>query len=105
MSDDTTLVKRSFWPKVRRTLGKVPFVPDAVAMYYAMLDPEVPLLAKTTIATALAYFIMPVDLIPDVLAGMGYTDDAAVILAALQVVAHQLHPRHYRQAKLALDQS
>src|SRR4051812_22963692 len=37
---------------------------------------------KTVVAAAAAviYFISPVDLIPDVLAGVGYIDDTAVIL-------------------------
>lgn len=48
-----------------------------------MSSPEVPLQTKVIIAGALGYFIMPIDLIPDLLVGVGYTDDAAALLAAI----------------------
>ncbi len=48
-----------------------------------MSSPEVPLQTKVIIAGALGYFIMPIDLIPDLLVGVGYTDDAAALLIAI----------------------
>ncbi|MNO04345.1 hypothetical protein D3C81_2253460 [compost metagenome] len=51
---------------------------------------------------ALAYFVMPVDAIPDVLAGIGFTDDAAVIAAVLATLGAHLKPRHHDQAAQAL---
>ena len=34
---------------------------------------------KVLIIGCLGYFILPTDLIPDIIAGLGYTDDAAVL--------------------------
>lgn len=48
-----------------------------------MSSSEVPLQTKVIIAGAMGYFIMPIDLIPDLLIGVGYTDDAAALLAAI----------------------
>ena len=49
----------SFWTKLRRLTGKVPFLRDALSLYYAMLDTQTPLWVKAEIAAALAYFVMP----------------------------------------------
>ncbi len=95
-------VKRSFWGKVKQTVAKVPFVPDAVAMYYTMLDTKTPLAAKLTIVAALAYFIFPIDAIPDALPVAGFTDDAAVIMAALVAVSPYMTDEHRQKALDAL---
>ena len=50
-----------------------------VALYYCMLDPDTPARAKATIVGAVAYFVLPLDLIPDALLGIGFTDDVAAI--------------------------
>ena len=52
---------------------------------------------------ALAYFVMPVDAIPDFIAGVGYTDDAAVFVAVLSIVGKNLKPRHREAARLAVE--
>lgn len=39
---------------------------------------------KLFIFGALGYFILPVDVLPDVIAGLGYTDDVAVILGVIK---------------------
>ena len=102
IEDQEEYVKRGFWTKVKHTVAKVPFVPDAVAMYYTMLDPETPLVAKLTIVSALAYFIFPIDAIPDALPVAGYTDDAAVIMAALVAVSPYINDEHRQKALDAL---
>ena len=76
-------VARGFWPKIRRTAARIPFADQALAAWYAARDPETPLPAKGMIFAGLAYFVMPIDAIPDVFAGIGYTDDAAVIAAII----------------------
>ncbi|GAA3319348.1 hypothetical protein GCM10020331_025870 [Ectobacillus funiculus] len=47
-------------------------------MFYVLQRPDVPKRVKLTIVGALAYFIAPVDAIPDIMAGLGYTDDLGV---------------------------
>jgi uncharacterized membrane protein YkvA (DUF1232 family) len=48
------------------------------------IDPDVPQTEKANLALAIAYFISPVDLLPEILVGpIGYLDDVAVATAAL----------------------
>ncbi len=42
------------------------------------------------LAGALVYFVMPADAVPDVLAGLGFVDDVAVISAAVRTVRDEL---------------
>jgi uncharacterized membrane protein YkvA (DUF1232 family) len=94
---------RDLWRKVRRTLGRVPFVEDAVAAWYCTRDPATPTRVKAIALAALAYFVMPADMIPDFLVGLGFTDDAAVIYATLRAIRPHLKDRHHEQARRALD--
>ncbi len=93
------IVKRRFWDKVKKTLGKVPFLDQAVAAYYAASDPATPRTAKAVFMAALAYFIVPTDLIPDVLAGIGFTDDATVLMLAVQALAPHIKDDHVEAAR------
>ena len=52
---------------------------------------------------ALAYFVLPADVIPDVLAGSGLTDDTAVIAAVVGVAAKHLKPKHRAAAEAFLS--
>lgn len=88
----------NFLDDVRRFVGKVPFTKDAVAMYFCMIDANTPLMAKATIAGALAYFIAPVDGILDIVPLLGFTDDATVIAAAFAAVSANINEEHRRQA-------
>ena len=92
-------VESGFWPKVRRSLGKVPFVEDAVAAYYCAMDRDTPTYVKATLMTALAYFVVPTDLLPDVVGAFGYTDDATVLALAVNAVAPHIKERHRESAR------
>ncbi|GDX83929.1 hypothetical protein LBMAG42_57400 [Deltaproteobacteria bacterium] len=99
MSTPDDIDANSFWAKVGSLAGEVPFLVDVIAMYYAMIDDDTPWGAKCAIAGAIAYFILPLDAIPDFLFPMGYTDDAGVVAAALAVVRGFVTDAHYRQAR------
>jgi len=51
---------------------------------------------------ALAYFVLPFDAIPDMLPLVGFTDDAAVLLTALRMVAGHMRAEHREAARAAL---
>jgi uncharacterized membrane protein YkvA (DUF1232 family) len=55
--------------------------------YYLLKKPEVPKKEKAIIIGALGYFIMPLDLVPDFTAGVGYVDDLGALALALGKVA------------------
>src|SRR3972149_2233266 len=75
-------VREGLWRKIARHLAVLPFADQAVAACYCALDPATPLRVKGILLAALAYFIMPIDLVPDVIAGLGFTDDLTVIATA-----------------------
>ncbi|CAH0225827.1 YkvA family protein [Agrobacterium fabrum] len=96
------VVRAKFWPKLKRVMTKVPFARDAAAAYYCAIDRDTPLRAKGIILAALAYFIMPIDAVPDMLAVVGFTDDIAVITAALAMIRAHIKMEHYESADAML---
>ena len=95
-----------FWKKVRRyakTAGKN-VVETALQLYYAAESPHTPVGAKGVIYGALAYFISPIDIIPDLLPGIGYTDDLTVLIAAIGIVAANISPEIKEQARTKVDE-
>jgi uncharacterized membrane protein YkvA (DUF1232 family) len=95
-------VRSDFWPKLKRVARRIPFAEDAVAAYYCALDPQSPTRVRAVLLGALAYFIMPADIVPDLLPGLGFTDDAAVLAYALKTVADHIRPEHRDAAQQAL---
>jgi uncharacterized membrane protein YkvA (DUF1232 family) len=95
-------VQKGFWPKIRRTAARIPFARQVISVWYSARDPETPAAAKGIMLGALAYFVMPIDAIPDVFAGIGFTDDAAVIAALIATVGAHIRQRHRDQAEAAL---
>jgi uncharacterized membrane protein YkvA (DUF1232 family) len=102
MAENEAAVRQGFWPKLRRVARRLPFAEDVVAAYYCAMDPATPKRVKAVLLAALAYFVLPADLVPDLLVGIGFTDDATVIATAIALVARHLQPRHRVQAKAAL---
>ena len=96
-------VRRGFWPKIRRTATRIPFAKETVAAWHAARDPETPFRAKAMMLAGLGYFVMPVDAIPDVFMGIGFTDDAAVIAAMIALVGSNIRGRHYQSAEQTLE--
>ncbi|MFQ5985710.1 MAG: YkvA family protein [Alphaproteobacteria bacterium] len=99
---DEAFVTERFWDKVRATLGKVPFMEDALAAFYCATDAKTPLFVKAILFGALAYFITPMDVIPDFIAGLGFTDDAAVLAAAIAALRSHMRPHHFAAARAIL---
>lgn len=55
----------------------------ALLLYYLVQKPGLPWKVKLTIIGALGYFILPFDVIPDFIVGLGYGDDLAVLIGVL----------------------
>lgn len=96
---DEATVERGFWPKMRAVARRIPFAEDAVAAWYCTRDPGTPFYVRATLIGALAYFVLPIDAIPDVIAALGYTDDAAIMLAALRAVGANIKDAHREAAR------
>ncbi len=104
--DGTVYSEESFWHKLldsvkaagREVIGK------ALILYYCLLDSDTPTWAKGVIMGALAYFIDPIDAIPDWILAVGYVDDLGIIAAALGTVALHVKPDHREKAKAKLGE-
>ena len=99
LAADEAVVRGGFRRKLRATIGKVPFLEDAVAAFYCAVDRDTPLYVKAVLMGAIAYFITPTDVIPDFIAALGYTDDAAVLMAAIRAIGSNLRPSHRERAR------
>jgi uncharacterized membrane protein YkvA (DUF1232 family) len=95
-------VRRGFWSKIRRVAAKIPFAEDLLTAYYCAFDRDTPREVQAALIGALAYFILPFDIIPDMIPVLGYTDDAAVLAAAFRMVARHIRRDHRDAARDAL---
>ncbi|AMN51627.1 hypothetical protein ACP90_03300 [Labrenzia sp. CP4] len=95
-------IRQKLMTTVRKAARQVPFMEDVVAGYFCALDPSTPSKVRATVLASLAYFVLPLDVIPDFLIGIGFGDDATVLLAALAMIRSHMRPDHYQAAKDAL---
>jgi uncharacterized membrane protein YkvA (DUF1232 family) len=97
-------VRTKFWGTFRKAARYIPFAEDLVAAYYCAFDPATPTKVRAVLIGALAYFVLPFDVIPDFIAGIGFTDDVTVLVAAIATVGAHITPAHRAAAKRALDE-
>lgn len=84
----------SFWEKIKKFAGKAgsKVIYAALKLFYAAKAEGTPAWAKGVIYGALGYFILPIDVVPDVLPGVGFLDDMGILLAAIAAVAIHITP-------------
>jgi uncharacterized membrane protein YkvA (DUF1232 family) len=102
-SADELDVREKFWRTAKRAARQIPFMDEVVAAYYCALDTKTPVRAKAILLAALGYFVLPADAIPDIVFGLGFTDDIAVLTAAIAAVRAHITPAHRAAAKEALS--
>jgi uncharacterized membrane protein YkvA (DUF1232 family) len=102
MAGNEQELQRNFWRKLKGLAAGLPFAEDLLAAYYCAFDRQTPLHVKAVLLGAIAYFILPMDLIPDYLPVIGYTDDAAVLAAAVKLVTSHIRPEHREAAQRTL---
>lgn len=78
-----------FWTKVRRVATRAgrEVIEKALWLYYAAQSPATPAWARSVIYGALAYFVLPMDAIPDLIPVVGFTDDLGALAAAIATVS------------------
>jgi uncharacterized membrane protein YkvA (DUF1232 family) len=91
-------VRTGFVLAAKGHLARIPFAEDVVAMYFCLLDARTPLWVKGIVAAALAYFVLPLDAIPDVLPLIGMSDDITVLSTALAAISSHLTAEHRSRA-------
>ena len=104
MRGDERTLRRDFWRKLKRLAAGLPFAEDLLAAHYCAFDRETPLQVKAVLLAAIAYFVLPTDFIPDYIPLIGYTDDAAVLAAAIKLVTSHITPTHRQAAQRTLAQ-
>lgn len=95
-------VRAGFWKTVRKAASHIPFIEDVVAAYFCAFDPETPARVRGILLATLAYFVMPFDFIPDMLAVIGFSDDVAVLTIAIAAVRSHITEAHHLAARRAL---
>lgn len=96
-------VRKGFWSKLKRNLARIPLADQVVAAYYAAFDPVTPFRTKAMLLAALAYFVMPFDVIPDFILGFGFTDDMTVLLTAFGLIRTHVTDAHRERAKETVE--
>ena len=95
----------SFWEKVKGVLKSagLPLIYKAIQLYYVMMKPECPIHIKAAIVGALGYFISPIDLIPDFIPFVGFSDDLGAVVAALMLAQMYVDDDVKRKARAKID--
>ena len=102
LAEDEQTLKRRFWQKLRALAARLPFAEDLIAAHYCAFDRQTPMHVKAALIGAIAYFVLPADVVPDVLPVIGYTDDAAMLAGAIKLVASHITPDHREAARQKL---
>ena len=102
LAEDEQALKQRFWQKLRALAARLPFAEDLIAAHYCAFDRQTPVHVKAALIGAIAYFVLPADVIPDVLPVIGYTDDAAMLAGAIKLVASHITPEHREAARQKL---
>ena len=92
------------WKKVKSVAKKtgVKTIYMVLLLHYVLKSPDVPLEDKAKIYGALGYFILPIDLIPDFIPVVGYSDDVAALAFALHAVWKNVTPEIKERAQRKL---
>lgn len=90
-----------FWDKVKKYAKKagLKVIYLALVLYYTANAETTPMSKKGIIYGALGYFILPIDLIPDAIPVVGFSDDLAALVACVAAVASCITPEIKNQAE------
>lgn len=94
------------WNKVKKVAQQagVKIIYAVLLLYYVATDKNVSMADKAKIYGALGYFILPLDLIPDTIPMVGYTDDFTALIWALRAVWSNITPEIEVKAKAKLKE-
>lgn len=94
------------WTKIAKVAKQagVKVVYLALLLYYLLKDPNVSVKDKAIIYGALGYFILPLDLIPDSIPVVGFSDDLSALLFAVHSVWSNITPDVQSKARMKLHE-
>lgn len=67
-----------------------------------LLDPRVPIFPKLIIPVAVLYVLSPIDLVPDLILGLGQIDDIAIVFLGIRLFIDFCPPAIVQEHRLAL---
>jgi uncharacterized membrane protein YkvA (DUF1232 family) len=102
--DEAGILAEAF-DRIRRLARQLPFSADLLAAYFCVRDPATSGRVKLILLAAMAYFVMPIDGVPDLIPILGFGDDAAIIAAAIAAVRGAITEEHRADARRALDEA
>ncbi|EOA8956811.1 YkvA family protein [Vibrio harveyi] len=93
--------EKTFWRKMKNSVKKAgeEIAVMGIKSWLAMADSNTSVRHKAILGGALAYFVLPTDMVPDVLAGVGFTDDMAALTLAANSVGNAITDEHEEQAR------
>lgn len=94
----------AMWNKISAVARKagMELIYAVLLLYYVAIDPNTPKADKFRIYCVIGYFILPVDLIPDALPVIGWTDDMAAVVWVLKTVWNNITPEIRAKARRQL---
>ena len=97
---DKNYSEAGFWQKLNTFARKAGhnLVEKSLQLFYAAESPDTPVWAKGVVMGALAYFISPIDAIPDPIPVIGFTDDLGVLIGAVATIAAHITPKEKKKA-------
>ncbi|APP08944.1 Uncharacterized conserved protein [Vibrio owensii] len=97
--------EKTFWRKMKNSVKKAgeEIAVMGIKSWLAMADSNTSVRHKAILGGALAYFVLPTDMVPDVLAGVGFTDDMAALTLAANSVGNAITDEHEEQAREKLS--
>ncbi|QLK47890.1 DUF1232 domain-containing protein [Vibrio owensii] len=97
--------EKTFWRKMKNSIKKAgeEIAVMGIKSWLAMADSNTSVRHKAILGGALAYFVLPTDMVPDVLAGVGFTDDMAALTLAANSVGNAITDEHEEQAREKLS--
>ncbi|CAE6961582.1 hypothetical protein ACOMICROBIO_LMKGKHOH_03908 [Vibrio sp. B1FIG11] len=97
--------EKTFWRKMKNSVKKAgeEIAVMGIKSWLAMADSNTSVRHKAILGGALAYFVLPTDMVPDVLAGVGFTDDMAALTLAANSVGNAITDEHEAQAREKLS--
>lgn len=89
--------------KFAKSIGKS-FLLKLLTLWFTLKDKDTPMAARSIILGVLGYFIIPIDLVPDIMPFVGFSDDLSALVSASAVIWQYIKPDHLKKAILKLDE-
>ncbi len=99
IDDDTTttssgISEQEFWQKIKSLPAGTycSLIETALTLYALLTEGSLTTTQVVALVFALGYFILPIDVIPDFLPLVGYSDDLSLLLATLSQFQSEVSP-------------